>query len=573
MNRLLKYFKGYYGPSILAPLFKLIEALLELAVPMIVASIIDQAIPSGQQGQVLAGIAWMFAFAFLGLVFADSAQYLSAKASVGFTKQMNQDLFAKIVNLDAREIQNQSSSSLVNRMTADSLQVQTGLNIFFRLFLRSPFIVFGAFVMALSISSRVTWIFLGMIVALFLAVGLVVRLSNPRFTLARERLDRLVLLARQQVKGVRVIRAFGRQADEEAEFVEANQSLYQTNLQANNVSVLSNPLTYTIVNLSLILILWQGGGWVDSGLLKQGELVALVNYLLSILVELVKLAMVVSTMIRTYTSTSRISQVLALEEEGAAFDFLPVEQEDNLIEAQNLSFAFDEKAEPVLSDLNFALRSGSFLGVIGSTGSGKSVLMSLLMKNYDPTGGRLRLNSHRLKVGSRKEWRQGLSLVSQRASLFKGTVRSNLLLANPQASDEEMWQALDVAQAASFVKEKEGLDTPVTTFGRNFSGGQRQRLTLARALLKPAEIYIFDDSTSALDYLTESEFQKALKTHYRHKTIVMVSQRTGSVKEADQILVLEEGQQVGYGRHEMLLETSEVYREIHESQEVKEVGK
>lgn len=244
-----------------------------------------------------------------------------------------------------------------------------------------------------------------------------------------------------------------------------------------------------------------------------------------------------------------------------------------MIEAQNLSFAFDEKAEPVLNHLNFALKSGSFLGVIGSTGSGKSVLMSLLMKNYDPTGGRLRLNSHRLKVGSRKEWRQGLSLVPQRASLFKGTVRSNLLLANPQASDEEMWQALEVAQAASFIREKAGLETPVATFGRNFSGGQRQRLTLARALLKPAEIYIFDDSTSALDYLTESEFQKALKTHYRHKTIVMVSQRTGSVKEADQILVLEEGQQVGYGRHEMLLETSEVYREIHESQEVKEVGK
>lgn len=571
MKILLKYFKGYYWPSFLGPLFKLMEALLELSIPMIVAYIIDQAIPSGQQGQVLVGIGWMFGLALLGLIFADSAQYLSAKAAVGFTKQMSQDLFDKILHLGAMDIQKQSPSSLINRATSDCLQVQTGLNMFFRLFLRSPFIVMGAFIMALSISPRVTWIFLGMIVTLFLAVGFVVRLSNPKFVAVRKKLDNLVLLARQQVKGVRVIRAFNRQEAEEGEFVEANQSLYQVNLQANNLSILSSPLTYFIVNLCLILILWQGGSWVNTGHIGQGALVALVNYLLSILVELVKLAMVVSTVIRTYTSANRITQVLTLEDEEVVFDYQFVQDKDNLIEAENLEFKFDEEAQPVLKDLSFTLEAGSFMGIIGSTGSGKSVLIDLLMKNYDQTGGILRYNDKRLKLGSRQDLRQDISLVPQKATLFKGTIKSNLLLANPEASDDQMWHALGVAQAASFVKEKGGLDSPVTAFGRNFSGGQRQRLTLARALLKPAEIYIFDDSTSALDYLTESEFQKALKTHYGHKTLVMVSQRTGSVKDANRILVLDEGQQVGFDQHEALLSSSSVYREIHESQEVKEV--
>lgn len=571
MKILAKYFKGYYLPSFLGPLFKLIEALLELAIPMIVAYIIDQAIPSGQQSQVLVGIGWMFGLAFLGLIFADSAQYLSAKAAVGFTKQMSQDLFEKILNLSPKDILELSSSSLINRVTADCLQVQSGLNMFFRLFLRSPFIVIGAFLMAMNISSRVTWIFLGMIVALFLAVGLVIRLSNPKFIEVRDKLDHLVLLARQQVKGVRVIRAFGRQASEEDEFFNVNHSLYEVNLQANNLSILSSPFTYVIVNLSLIIILWQGGGWVDTGHIGQGALVALVNYLLSILVELVKLAMVVSTVIKTYTSANRISKVLALEDESSDFEYLPVENEANLIEAENLVFGFDRDAQPVLKNLNFSIEAGTFMGIIGSTGSGKSVLIDLLMKNYDPSGGVLKNNPHRMDLKSRKTLRKMMSLVPQKASLFKGTIRSNLLLANPQASDQEMWHALEVAQASAFVEEKGGLEASVTAFGRNFSGGQRQRLTLARALLKPAEIYIFDDSTSALDYLTETAFQKALKEHYGHKTLVMVSQRTGSVKDADRILVLEAGEQVGFDRHEMLLQTCSVYQEIHESQEVKEV--
>lgn len=569
MRVLLKFFKGYRLPSVLGPLFKLIEALLELTVPLFVATIIDKAIPSQNQTLVLQQIGWLFLIAVLGLLFADTAQYFSAKAAVGFTRQMNQALFNKMMYLGQDQIDTQSPASLINRLSSDSLQVQSGINTFFRLFLRSPFIVIGSMLMAMSISARVTTIFLVMIISLFVVVGLLSRLSNPYFVKVRQNFDKLVQLARQQVQGIRVIRAFNRQADELDEFSQANQDLFNNNLRANNWATMSGPVTYVIVNTALIIILWQGGSWVHLGNIEQGQLVALVNYLLAILVELVKLAMVVATLTKTYNSAQRISQVFHLQEEGAELSLDQVGDGPALLEAKDLSFTYPLAKGPVLSNLNFSILPGEFIGLIGSTGSGKSSLIALFLQAYQISQGHLTYHTDYFHTQDKDSLRQSIAWVPQKARLFKGTVASNLRLANPNASEADMWRALDHAQASEFLREKEGLDTPVQAFGNNFSGGQRQRLTIARALVKPAQLYIFDDSTSALDYLTEAKFHQALRDHYQDKTILMVSQRTHSVQEADKILVLEAGQQMGWGRHQELLQTVEVYREIHESQRVR----
>lgn len=575
MLPLLKYFKGYRLAAVLGPLFKLVEALLELVVPMIVAVIIDQAIPSGQRDHVLTLISWMFAIAVLGLVFANSAQYFSAKAAVGFTRKVNEAVFHKILSLDQTHVDQASPASLINRVTSDSLQVQTGVNIFFRLFLRSPFIVAGSLVMACLISIRVTAIFSLMILALFIVVAWVARSTTPLFQKVREGIDHLVLLARQDVQGMRVIRAFNQEDRERQVFKAANDGLYQDNLSANNLSVLSGPLTYFIVNLSLIMILWQGGGWVNQGLIQQGQLVALVNYLLAILVELVKLAMVVATLNKSLTSANRISQVLALEGEAL---YLHQNQEadqgnsQDLLTVKDLSFYYPGSSAPALENINFSIKPGQFIGIIGSTGAGKSALIDLILQNFDYQEGCLQYSNHHFDLSSKETLRQAIAWVPQKPALFRGTVASNLRLANPQASEDEMWQALKWAQAADFVAQKQGLETVVESFGRNFSGGQRQRLTLARALVKNAQLYIFDDSTSALDYLTESAFQAAIGQHLKDKTILMVSQRTHSVKEADNILVLEAGKQLAFNRHDWLLDHNAIYRQIHESQTLKEVG-
>lgn len=568
MKNLLKYFKGYYKESVLGPLFKLFEALLELTVPLIVAKVVDTGIPSGDTNTILYYIGLMLAVGLIGFAFSITAQYFSAKAAVGYTRQLSEAVFEKILSLSQANVDATSPASLVNRMTSDIRQIQTGINIFFRLFLRSPFIVFGSLILAIQIDARVTMIYLGMIALLFLVVGGILVLTSPMYAQARKVLDRLVQQTREQVKGIRVIRAF-RQADREmAEFEETNQTLYKQQLRVEKISILTNPLTYVIVNVALVLVLWQGGTWVFEGQMTQGMLIALVNYLLQILVELVKLTMVISTMNKSMTSAKRVAHVMELDSESSTFDVAQVEAPNMLIQFKDVNFTYPSSQEPVLEQLNFAINKGDFIGIIGSTGSGKSALIELMMKNYDHSSGEIAINGEYLSTDSRHALRQGIAFVPQLASLFKGTVRSNLLLANETATEEAMWRALEVAQASEFLKEKQGLDTPVDAFGRNFSGGQRQRLTLARALVKEAELYIFDDSTSALDYLTEHQFQNALRDAYQDKTILMVSQRTHSVKEAHNILVLDEGQQIGFADHETLLATNEIYREIHQSQQV-----
>lgn len=578
MKQLLKYFKNYRWASIFGPTFKLVEALLELTVPMIVAIIIDSAIPSGNTSLLFRYISIMFAVALAGLGFSLTAQYCSARAAVGFTRELGKDLFQHIIHLPKVEQDRVTPSSLVTRMTSDLFQIQSGLNMFFRLFLRSPFVVAGSFIMAISIDYRMTIYFLAMIILLSIVVVAVLYFSTPLHKTIREDLDQLVTLTREQIQGIRVIRAFRQEEKEIEDFRQQNNTLAENQIRVGRLNVLTGPLTYVIVNVTLLLVIWQGGLYIDSGTLTQGQLVALVNYLLAILIELVKIAFFVMQLNRGLSSARRVVDVLNRPVESQLFvNSFPTDlvKDKGLNQAaivfHDVSYVYPEASEPSLSELNFVIEQGQFIGVTGSTGSGKTTLISLITKSYEPTIGQVSFNPSLFDVSTRWDLRHLISVVPQRATLFQGTIRSNLLQGKPDASDAELWQALDDAQATDFVKaKKEGLDSPVDAFGRNFSGGQRQRLTIARALIKPAKVLILDAATSALDYVTEANLQRVLREKYQHLTLIMISERTHSIQEADQIIVLNEGHQVGIGGHDELIRSSNVYREIHESQQVLE---
>lgn len=578
MKQLLKYFKHYKWASFFGPTFKLVEALLELSVPMLVAAIIDQAIPSGEMNQVLRYIAIMFGVAVLGMAFSLTAQYCSAKAAVGFTKELGSALFHHIIHLPKKEQDSVSSSSLVTRMTSDLFQIQAGLNLFFRLFLRSPFVVAGSFIMAVNIDRRMTLYFLGMIVLLTIVVVGVLYLSTPLHKTIREDLDQLVTLTREQIQGIRVIRAFRQEDKEIKSFRQQNKRLADNQIKVGRLNVLTGPLTYVIVNVTLILVIWQGGFYINAGSLTQGQLVALVNYLLAILIELVKIAHFVMQLNRGLSSARRVVEVMEREVESEEFEHTTAAEfskqafaEDIALMFNDVSYTYPEANEPSLRNLDFVIQAGDFVGVTGSTGSGKTTLISLITKSYDPTTGQVNFNPQLFDVTTRRHLRERVSVVPQRATLFHGTIRSNLLQGKPDATDAEMWQALDASQASEFVRNQaKGLDAPVEAFGRNFSGGQRQRLTIARALIKPAQILILDAATSALDYVTEANFQRVLHEQYQHLTVIMVSERTHSIQAADQIIVLDEGRQIGLGSHAELLENNNIYREIYNSQQVLE---
>ena len=569
MTSLLKYFKGYLTETILGPVFKLLEAIFELCVPLIIAHLVDQVIPKKETSGVVMMVGALFIFASFGVVVAITAQYFSSKAAVGFTREMTKDLYDKILSLPKNKRDRIGTSSLVTRLTSDTYQIQVGINLFLRLFLRAPIIVFGSIIMAFTISPKLTLWFLGMVAILMLIIVIMSRIVNPLFATIRKITDRMVTLTRQQFQGMRVIRAFGQQASELEDFREVNQDYKVWQIRAGIWSSLVSPLTFLVVNTTLVCVIWQGQVNISGGFLTQGMLVALVNYLLQILTELIKLAMLVTSLNVSYISAKRVQEIFDLKEEDLLEALIEeTAREQEAISAEEVSFTYPTASSPALEGISFDMDHGQMLGIIGGTGSGKSTLVQLLSHLYAVSQGKLALYHQGHSPRTLKEWREWIAVVPQKAELFRGTIRSNLLLGMEEnVSDDDLWWVLETAQAADFVREKEGqLDEPVEAFGRNFSGGQRQRLTIARALLKKAPFLILDDSTSALDYLTEARLLKSIKEELSDISLILVSQRTNSLKSADQILVLNKGHQVGLGTHDFLLSTNEIYQEIHDSQ-------
>ncbi|MBY4984997.1 ABC transporter ATP-binding protein/permease [Streptococcus suis] len=568
MKSLFRYFKSYKKESILGPIFKLLEASFELLVPLIIAYIVDTIIPNGNRGDLVAMLLLLVGLACVGIIVSLTAQYYSAKAAVGVTKELTNDLYQKVLTLPKSSRDILSSSSLLTRLTSDTLQIQTGINTFLRLFLRAPIVVFGSLMMAFYISPSLSVYFLGMIILLLLIVTVISNLTSRIYQSIRKELDSLVGQVRETVTGWRVIRAFGQKEREINTFQGINQTYKKQQLQAGFWSSLLSPLTFLVVNGTLLILIWQGNIAISHNLLEQGMLVALINYLLQILVELVKMIMVVSTLNQTYISAQRIQEVFEQESEDVHADLPAVKSRDKdlVFSVQDLTFAYPNSAEESLSGIDFELRKGQFMGIIGGTGSGKSTLVDLLQALYSLPTNQLSIYIDGQSPKNLKEWRQQIAIVPQQAQLFAGTVRSNLSLGLESVSDSDLWVALEIAQAKSFIEDKGGLDSPLEAFGKNFSGGQRQRLTIARAILQKAPILILDDATSALDYLTESRLLTTIRRELPEQTLIMVSQRTNSLRAADQILVLDQGRQVGLGRHEDLLRSSAIYQEIDQSQ-------
>lgn len=576
MKALLVYFRGYVKDSILGPVFKLIEACFELLVPLVIAGIVDTTIPNKDQNHLFMMIFLLFGLAFVGVVVAVSAQYFSSRAAVGYAQGLTNNLYAKIMRLSKEKRDEIGTSSLVTRLTGDTFQIQTGINQFLRLFLRAPIIVTGAIIMAFRISPRLTLWFLGMVLVLTLIIVVASRIVNPLYAKIRVINESIVTSTRQQLEGMRVIRAFGQSERELDNFTTVNKDLKTWQLKTGVIASLISPLTFLVVNMTLIAILWQGNLQIQSGFLTQGMLIALVNYLLQILTELLKLAMMLTNLNQSFISAKRVETIFNLEDEDikAPLTIKKADQEALVLAIDQISFTYPTASQPSLQGINLRLTEGESLGIIGGTGSGKSTLVNLIMNLYQPQLGSLTIFNNQASPKNLKEWRSWVAYVPQKAELFRGTIRSNLTLGlKHEPSDQELWHALDMAQAADFVRDKErGLDEPVESFGRNFSGGQRQRLTIARALMRPAPFLILDDSTSALDYLTESRLLAAIRENLTSTSLIIISQRTNSLKAVDQILVLDKGHQLGLGNHEELLATNKLYQDIHYSQHQKEAA-
>ena len=573
MKQLLSYFKPYLKESFLAPLFKLLEAVFELLVPMVIAGIVDQSIPQKDQGHLWMQMGLLFVFAVIGVLVALVAQFYSAKAAVGFTKELTNDLYRHILSLPKDSRDRLTTSSLVTRLTSDTYQIQTGINQFLRLFLRAPIIVFGAIFMAYRLSPELTLWFLVMVAILTFVIVVLSRLVNPLYSSLRKKTDQLVQETRQQLQGMRVIRAFGQEKREIENFQRLNQIYTAIQMKTGYWSSLLTPLTYLIVNGTLLVIIWNGYLSIQGGWLSQGALIALINYLLQILVELIKLAMLINSLNQSYISAKRIEEVFAEKPEDILAEIAQKETSSNQsLRVEHLSFTYPDAAQPSLRDISFAMQQGEILGIIGGTGSGKSTLVQVLLGLYQPDNGTVALYQAGNSPQNLAQWRSWMAYVPQKVELFKGTIRSNLTLGmeNP-VSDQELWQALEIAQAKDFVSEKDGqLDAEVQAGGRNFSGGQKQRLSIARAVLRQAPFLILDDATSALDTITESNLLKAVQENLPDTSLILISQRTSTLKIADQILLLEKGQQLALGNHEELMKTSQVYREINASQHGKE---
>ena len=573
MKYLKVYLKDYKRDSILAPLFKMLEAMFDLLVPVVVAHIINVGIVNQDRGDILMCCGILVLMAIVGLCCSFTAQYFAARAAIGSATGLRHMLFAHIQKLGFSEMDTIGSSTLITRMTSDINQVQNGLNLFLRLFLRSPFIVFGAMVMAFTINVRLALIFVVTIPVLSLIIFGLMGLTSPLYKKVQGKLDVITGNARENLSGVRVIRAFGREKEESEKFSQANHELVKEQLFVGRISALMNPLTYSVVNIGIIAILWAGSRSVEGGVLMSGDIVALVNYMSQILVELVKLANLIVTISRAMASLGRVEQVLDTKtvmefpESTKRGETISINKTEEAVSFDHVSLSYAQAGEESLSDISFSVKRGETIGIIGGTGSGKSSLVHLIPRFYDATSGQIFLLGRPIQEWDRVELRKKVGIVMQKIQVCSGTIRSNLLMGNEGASEEEMWQALRIAQAEEFVRKKsDGLDEMVEQGGRNLSGGQRQRLTIARALVRKPEILILDDSSSALDYATDAALRKDLKSLPSDVTVFLVSQRTSSIRHADHILVLEDGKAAGWGTHEELLESCEIYREIYESQ-------
>lgn len=581
MKKLFVYLKDYKKESILAPLFKMLEASFELFVPLVMAGIMNYMAQVMNQGTEhpdmsyiwkMAGI--LLFLAVIGLTCSLTAQYFAAKAAVGFATKLKHALFSHIEKLSFSELDKVGTSTLITRMTSDVNQVQNGVNMVLRLFLRSPFIVFGAMIMAFTIDVKSALIFVIAIPLLSIVVFGIMLISIPRFKKVQEALDRVLGRTRQNLTGVRVIRAFNQEAEEDAQFQEENDFLTRLQLAVGRISAIMNPVTYIIVNAAVIALLWSGAVKVNIGTLEQGDVYALVNYMNQILIELVKLANLIITITKAVACGNRIQSVFEIES-TQEFTDTPVLTENNSsayeVEFNDVSFGYHRNGEMAIEHLDIKIKKGETIGIIGGTGSGKSTVVNLIPRFYDVTEGCIKVRGIDVKKYPKDELRDMFGIVMQKAVLFKGTIRENLLWGNENASDEDIYKALEIAQGLEVVEKKEGgLDAYIEQGGKNLSGGQRQRLTIARALVKRPDILILDDSTSALDYETDAKLRKALQTMEDRPTVFLVSQRTASILHADRIIVLDDGQVVGIGTHQELLDSCDVYREIYDTQFKKE---
>ena len=572
MRKLLKYFNGYKNECVLGPLFKLFEATLELIVPLVIASIIDQGIGNGDGGYVVRMCLWLLALGAVGLVFSITAQYFCARAAVGFVAKVRSALFGHLQTLSYTEIDRIGTSTMITRMTSDANQVQTGINLALRLLLRSPFVVFGAMVMAMTIDTDTTLIFAGTIGALSIVVFGIMLISMPLYKKVQARLDGVVGKTRENLSGARVIRAFCKEDAEIAEFGKRNTNLTKTQKTVGMISALMTPLTYVIINVAIVYLIYTGAVKVNIGELTDGQVVALYNYMSQILVELIKLANLIITITKSLASASRISAVFDIKssiEDGKETE--PNGEADYAVEFNDVTLTYAGAGDASLEGISFKARRGETIGIIGGTGSGKTSLINLIPRFYDASEGDVRVLGHDVREWSSDALRERIGIVPQKAVLFAGTVRENMLWGNENATDEDINRALEIAQAAGVVADKGGLDARIEQGGKNLSGGQRQRLTIARALVKNPDVLSLDDSASALDFATDAALRAAIRNIGGDTTVFIISQRASSIMHADRIVVLDDGRADGVGTHDELLEGCEVYREIYASQFKKEV--
>ena len=567
MKKVLEYLKYYKKETILAPLFKMLEASFELFVPLVIASIIDRGIEKEDTTHILWMGGVLVLLGIIGLTCSVTAQYFSAKAATGFAARLRKALFSHIQKLSFSQLDENGTATLITRMTSDVNQVQSGVNLVLRLFLRSPFIVFGAMIMAFTVDVKAAWIFVVTIPLLSIVVFGIMLISIPLYKKVQVALDKVLGKTRENLTGIRVIRAFNREEDEKADFYVKNEELNKVQVFVGRFSALMNPVTYLIVNGAILYLIWTGALQVEMGALQQGQVVALVNYMSQILVELVKLANLIITVTKAIACGNRIAEVLELPVEKKEAEVLKKDIYKDCVAFENVTFAYHKDAQPAIEDISFVAKRGDTIGIIGGTGAGKSTIVNMLPAFYSPTKGNIYIDGVSINAYEKDELKDKIGMVMQKAVLFKGSIADNLRFGKEDATEEEMWQALSMAQAKEFVEQKEGrLDFVINEGGKNLSGGQRQRLTIARALVKKPEILILDDSASALDYATDAALRKALKETGKDQITFIVSQRAASIMHADLILVLDEGELVGKGRHEDLLKDCQVYKEIYNSQ-------